>query len=240
MRKSRAFNEFSELLDISRRLLKMESAIKLPIPAVRMKDSKGLRGGAIVLMVAAFESYLQMVFTEKVDYLNSKREQIDIKLLTENVWQHNVFVTLEMQLKTSPLNPQRGPRKDRVQDVVEACQLIVDGRLDATSLSRTQGNPNSSTVTECYKVFGILQVLDKAKPTFEVLNGAPVAQTFIADKLDEILSRRHGVAHNINVQNVSQHRLAFNTYNSSINTSKCVRRTIDYPYSRYYRDMQKA
>src|SRR5258708_40245452 len=102
MRKSRAYRQFTDLLGTSEALLKMEAKIPIPVPANRLKQSNGLKGGSIVLMVAAFETYLQESFAQYAERLNGKQERIDITILDDSIWQHNVSGSLEMATKRSP------------------------------------------------------------------------------------------------------------------------------------------
>jgi hypothetical protein len=208
MRRSRAFKAFTGLLSVSETLLKMESRIPFPVAANRAKQSHGLRGGSIVLMVAAFETYLQSAFEEQVDRLNDRRDRIDVTLLVEDVWLHSVFESLDRSTKSSPSNPLP-PKRDRLRNVLSACRSITDGYLDGKALSRTQGNPNSECVKQLFRRVGVSHPFESMKQPFEALPGTgPVAETFIPDKLDEIINRRNSVAHNADVQNIARTDLA--------------------------------
>jgi hypothetical protein len=62
-------------------------------------------------------------------------------------------------------------------------------------LANTGGNPNSECLADLLKQLDINDPFLQIKREYERLTSTPVAQTFVQDTLDTIVSRRHTVAH---------------------------------------------
>jgi len=96
-RKSRALHNFNSSIAIAETLLKKEKTFPDPPSSRSRKFVEGLRGGATILMVAAFENYLKEVVEERLDELvNSRR--FNITKLPEKMIFHNYRQTLHFSV----------------------------------------------------------------------------------------------------------------------------------------------
>ena len=81
------------------------------------------------------------------------------------------------------------------------------GRLDPEAFSATYGNPNGDTVTQLLKRLGIADPLRSIRPIFDRHWKKLECETFLKDKLDEIVNRRHRVAHSADALNIGRRDL---------------------------------
>ena len=121
----------------------------------------------------------------------------------------SVFQTLEFALKGRPF--QQPPDKvDRIPDIDIACRQVLSNTINPDAFILTSGNPNSKTIRLMFKDLGIDGIFNKIHNKFAVKWRNAIASTFIADKLDEIVNRRHIVAHTAETLNIS--RMDLNQY----------------------------
>lgn len=163
----------------------------------------GLRGGAAVLMVAAFEFYLKRLFEENIARLNTSPPSIDLQKLPDKLKVKIVFDGLENPMK----GPKFGPpsqKVDRIDDVLAACRHLIGEHINPATFTDTNSNPNSDTIKNKFKDIGISDIFTIIKSEFEKKWGAAVAVTFIEDKLNEIVNVRHVVAHTADTLNITK------------------------------------
>ena len=98
----------------------------------------------------------------------------------------------------------RGGKPARISDVVDAATIIAARRLHPEVLGRTDGNADSKRVGEVLADLGITDPFATLRPAFDAKWNKTEAQQFVHDKLDEIVLRRHQVAHTVSVLNISR------------------------------------
>lgn len=187
-----ALEEFLASLEIAQALLNLEAAHPDPPPPEVESIVKGLRGGATVLMVAAFEEYLTAMFQEHLDRLDGVPPPVGLSGLPDIVQVTSMFTSLNRALA--------GPRytdtekKARLQDIRAAAQRLADDRVDPRSMSEAANNPDAKSVTALFKGMGRSTIFADVTPKYET-KVAPVAKTYIRDRLNGIVQIRHVVAH---------------------------------------------
>lgn len=199
-----AFDQFKESLELATALKRLERDKYPNNPkVVQQPFVKGLRGGASVLMVAAFEFFLRRLFEESISELNTIPVSIDFHKLPDQLKVTTVFNGLDKVIK-GPLYDEKPPKVDRIDDIMAACKLLINGQIDPMTFSETGSNPSGNTVKEKFKDVGLNDIFTKIKPAFEIKWKDPVALDFIKSKLDEIVRTRHVVAHTADTLNISR------------------------------------
>ncbi len=201
-RRSHALRDFHSSIAIAERLMKREQRFPDPPTPRSFKEVQGLRGGATVLMVAAFENYLKYVVEEKLDKFTRYPLQFNPGNLPEEMIYHNFYQTLHRSI--------HGPfdEKGKTYKIIgfqQASQIVIKGVINPPVFSEVaRSNPNSTRVKDLFKSMGLPDIYQKIKPEFDRQWGTPTANTFIQDTLDYILDRRHEVAHTATALNVSR------------------------------------
>lgn len=91
-----AFDQFKESLELANSLKKLEREKYPNNPKIDQQPFvKGLRGGAAVLMVAAFEFFLRRLFEENISNLNTVPVTIDFNKLPDQLKVKAVFHGLQ-------------------------------------------------------------------------------------------------------------------------------------------------
>ena len=106
-----ALNQFKESLKLATALKKLERKYPNNPRVVEQPFVKGLRGGASVLMVAAFEFFLRRLFEESISELNTIPVSIDFQKLPDQLKITSVFNGLNKALK-GPLYDKKPPKVD--------------------------------------------------------------------------------------------------------------------------------
>lgn len=177
-----------------------------PPPPAKQNIVNGLRGGAAVLMVAAFEAFLDDLITEQVDTIRHHNPSVIFARLPDKMREWNVFRTLEAAMK-GPEHQPGGPRLSRLPAIKVASQLVFQDEVNPGAFAGTSGNPSKKAVKGLFERVGINDILGVIRPHFETLWGGAVADSFIPDKLDEIVQRRHRVAHRAEALTISRAEL---------------------------------
>ena len=199
-----ALEQFGSSVRIAEELLRIERENYSDPPKEDEQQAvEGLRGGAAVLMVAGFESFLRQSIEEHLTKLTEDTASVPFDNLPSKMQIHSVFTTLEYATKGFPYEESR--RKiDRLPDIEEACKIVLSKSLNPRAFSHTRSNPNSNTVKEIFKTLEVSDVFGRIRTSFEKSWGQTEADTFLADKLDEIVNRRHVVAHTANALNITR------------------------------------
>lgn len=197
MVRSAALMQFGESIQMAEELIKIEENYNDPPRPEEQKAVEGLRGGAAVLIVASWENFLRRLVEEELTNLTTHTPKVPFKNLPADMQTHNVIKTLEIATK--------GPnKKDRLSDIELACNFVISGKINPVVFIDTKSNPNSKLVTEMFKNLGIPNIFVRIKGDFERRSKRKVADRFIEDKLNEIINRRHFVAHEAYVLNISR------------------------------------
>lgn len=202
---SHALREFKGSLQVVRELLGLEYQYHDPPKAHEVKAVEGLRGAAAVLMVAGFEDYLKRMMEEELDRL-ADPTKTDFDTLPDPIRVCSIFETLSLAMN-GPRYGQKPDRVSRIRDISAACQSVVDRRLNPEAFTDTKANPCSSNVKAMFKNVGVPDIFGKVKTEFDRRLRSTTANTFIADKLDEIVARRHNVAHTASALGISRRDL---------------------------------
>lgn len=207
MNGSVALQEFAASLEMAKSLMDIERANYSDPPARRQqKQVEGLRGGAIVLMVGSFEQFLRRLMQEHLTLLAKSTSTLSFEALPEKIRMHNTYETLKFATKGKPYTPQK-TRKERIPDIVDACRSIISNELIPEVFCDTGSNPKAETVKNMLNNLGIEDPFGNIKDGFESLWKAPVAAIFIRGKLDEIVNRRHIVAHTADALQITRYDL---------------------------------
>lgn len=197
MSTSQAYKDFLFSLELADSLLTIEAWLPDPAPDALRKTAEGLRGGASVLMVAAFENYLKELVEEYLDELT----HLPLKFRTEDVPKEMLFSNVEHLVKATTKNKADA----KLQAYSDMAKIIVAGVMFPASFTEAvRSNPDSEKLKELFKRLGIKKIFEIIKNDFDAQWGTPTADTFISDSLDAILLRRHTVAHTANALNISR------------------------------------
>lgn len=203
---SNALKGFRQALRLPEALLSLERQYKDPPPLDDEDTVQALRGGAAILMVAAFESFLSVMVKEHLAKLVKDPPPVAWRDLPTDLKVRDVWLSLEGALRGQRRGSQL-KKLDRLPQVVRKAELVAIGQLDPEALSDTGGNPNSDTVKELLKRLGVTDPFRTIRPTFDRHWKKPEADTFVRDKLDEIVFRRHRVAHTAKALNIARRDL---------------------------------
>ena len=191
---STAYVSFRAALRQAESLMRLERTFADPPRPTDQDAVDGLRGGAVVLMVAAFEAFLRDVFAERIDDLTQSRSQPSFSKFPEKMRIAAVFNLLDNVVRGVP-GQRSMSRLDRLPDIQIAAGHISAGRLIGAAFAVTGGNANSEIVTKLFTQVDRQKVLVGAKPRFETLWRNSVPRRFLPDKLDWIVLARNEVAH---------------------------------------------
>lgn len=229
-----AFEQFKESLELANALKRLERDKYPNNPKINQQPFvKGLRGGASVLMVAAFEFFLRRLFEECISELNTVPVSIDFQKLPDQFKITTVFNGLSKALK-GPTYEAPNPKIERINGIIAACKLLINEQIDPMTFSDTGSNPNGNTVKEKFKEVGINDIFTIIKQDFEVKWQKPVAHDFIKSKLDEIVRTRHVVAHTADTLNISR-----KSQNESFRFIKILAELLEKELQKHIKDIKK-
>ncbi len=188
---SNALQSFRDALKRVVLLLRLERQYKQPVPASELPLVEGIRGGAIVLMIAAFEAFLREVFRERVDQLSDPPRPVEFAALPDRMKVESVYGLLD-----SSMRGVRSSRKiDRLHSIRKAARHIVNDEIVGDAFSITGSKANAATVNELFKRVDRNDLFNSIKPRFEQYWREPVAADFLRKKLDWVVEARNEVAH---------------------------------------------
>lgn len=184
-------------------LLSLEGSYSDPPNLADQSAVEGLRGGCVVLMVAAFENYLKEAITEIFDRVNTASPPCQFSKLPLPLRTQAVFTGLNAAMNAKSWDPMK-EKHLRLPGVLVAVGRINRGEILSQEIAETAGNPSSSQVKQIFKTVGLAAIFTYVKQGFDVAWGSPTAQTFIADNLDAVVQRRHVVAHTASILSTSR------------------------------------
>jgi hypothetical protein len=230
-----ALEQFKESLELAIALKKLERDKYPANPKLDQQPAvKGLRGGAVVLLVAAFEFFLKRLFEESIAKLNAIPAIIDFKKLPNKLQVKIVFHGLQRAMD-GPLHEEKLPKVDRIDDILVACRLLINEHINPSTFTETGSNPNGNTVKEKFSEVGIPDIFGKIKTDFEAKWQTPVLDDFIKSKLDEIVRTRHIVAHTADTLNISR-----SSQNESFKFLKILAELLEKELERHIRELLKT
>lgn len=206
MPRTAALTEFKTSLGRARALLALDvKNYSDPPKPNEIQSSLALRGGAVVLSVAALEKYLRDVFEEVMDDLIS-HPRYSYTNLPEVIQLHSAAESLTWAVRGEPYAPIRR-NADKIRDMQISVNRLYNGRIYPKVFAHTQSNPNSETVKSMMKNIGITNYFDSIKIRFERRLGFSIHNTYIKDSLDSIINTRHLIAHTATAGNVTREDL---------------------------------
>lgn len=225
MKKWLFYKSFSESLRMAEYLLSIDVATNHdpPIGKNEVKSVEALRGAAAIICVATFEAYLRAVFEGYIDDLVSRKVQF--RKLPEKFQTTGLYGALEYCIKPPKSKPMPSKQFDRIVDVLAIINNIGKGGIESWVFSQTNSNPSSEQVKSMFSNIGLTDFYGNTKTYFEKVWGLSVADMFIKDKLDEIVQRRHTVAHTASALNISRGQLR-ESFKFLRALSKCVEHTL--------------
>jgi hypothetical protein len=200
---SRALIQFNEGLKMAEELLKLEREYHNPPRQSEQNVVQGLRGGAAVIMVAAWENFIKQLMEEELTELTTIPHKVDFVKLPDEMRIHSIFQTLERAIK-GPLFQEAPPKIQRLESIESACKIVISGTVNPLAFNDIGSNPSPKTVKKMFLNVGIKNIFIDIKSDFESKWGCSVASTFIENKLEEVINRRHVVAHKADALNISR------------------------------------
>ncbi|HII07205.1 MAG TPA: hypothetical protein HA349_07820 [Methanotrichaceae archaeon] len=179
-------------------LIKIEENYRDPPHTTdEQKAVEGLRGGAAVLIVAAWERFLRRLIEEELTNLTKHTPKVPFKDLPPDMQTYNVIKTLERATK--------GPnKKERLAEIKQACESVIYDTVDPVLFIDTKNNPKPKVVTDMFKNLGIPNIFIRIKGDFERKSEKKIPDRFIEQKLEAIINRRHVVAHKADALRISR------------------------------------
>ena len=170
--------------------------IRLDNESLLQKDRSlvlGLRGGAAILMVASFESFVNSLPETHMETLIVDYLTIDFSKLPPKMQITNVFKSLDgaMKIKVGPTTK----KIDRIIDIKSVCRIILKDQINSDAFTLGGKNPKYDTISKCFIIIGKRRIFKKITKEFQKKWGIEVPTQFIKDKLNEIVDRRNLVAH---------------------------------------------
>jgi hypothetical protein len=197
MRSNEAFILLCRDLEMPRRLLSLETNhFRDPPSAEDLVVVMGLRRAVAILTVAAFEAFLKDEFTRCIDAISGKVTDLTFGRLPEPLRIANTFNPLDGALRGPRHGLPRG-KVHRLSDIKRVASSIHSDKLMPEAFGQGKGNPSSACVKEICEEVGMKDVFGKIRGRFERKWGTPVSHSFIPDKLEEIVQRRHRLAHGV-------------------------------------------
>lgn len=204
--KSNALKDFDYSISIAESLLRKEKRFNDPPHPRSKKIVYGLRGGASILMVAAFENYLQNAVNEYLDETTHQPLKFDSQSLPPELTLRNSREIIKGI--TKQIDKSNDNASTRVQLLDNALNTVLSRKLNPGYFAQIcWGNPSPDKVKELFKSLGIGNVFDQIKPKFEKKWGKSITNTFIPDTLESTVKRRHLVAHEVSIGGITRHDL---------------------------------
>lgn len=200
---SSALQALGSSLDAADALLAQDAALGDPAPKQSERLIQGLRVGAAVIVIAAFEEYLRAAIEEHLKTLATDPPPLTPQELPTLLWVTSVFESLQDALSAPRFGPSNS-RKDRLAAVSRASDRVVREVVDPVAVTYRQSNPDSASVRSTFKNLGFVGIFPAIHSDFELLWGQREPARFVADKLDEIVLRRHVVAHTAYVLGIAR------------------------------------
>ncbi len=226
MTDSESLREFLSSLDMVWILLNIERNLCKNPPLVDQRNtSEGLRGGAVVLLVASFEEFLRNCFEEHLSRISAAN--VRSSELPDEFGTRNVFANLRLAIQGS-LHEGVQWTKDNIDAVLETCRKIGADLLLTNAFLETEGNPRAKVVCKMYRNIGIPDILQRIQPVFERRWKCPIDDRSIGGLLDDIVTRRNSVAHTGKALEIGR-----STLRESVKFMEILARLLDAQLSNY-------
>src|SRR5262249_33955793 len=150
-----------------------------------VESVQGLRGGAVVLMVGAFEKFAREAMTEHVTPFAAIMPRKPISALPVKMQVAVTFKSMDLAMR-GPRYAVKGTKENRLPDVFKAAELIAAGRVDADAVGFVEGNIDADGLASLLKGLGMEDPFSKLRPYFDAEWNKAEAQQFVRDKLTSI------------------------------------------------------
>lgn len=198
---SQAYQDFDSALKMVDELLAIEDSYGSPLPSSKQKSVAGLRGGASVLMVAAFENFLKSMVEEHLFDMSHVPVKFDLQRVPDVMRLNNI----EQVIRKIEIDGKNKDRLTKINLYAIASQVITEGNIISDGFSKTtRGNPAPDRIKELFSSVGVSDFFRTVKNDFENEWKSSVAHTFIEDTLAHIVNRRHQVAHTASVLSIAR------------------------------------
>jgi hypothetical protein len=188
---SLALREYEASLLRARRLQQLEAMhFSDPPPPQDRVAVEGLRGGAVVLMVASFERYLREALEEFVDLIAKRALLTSRAGLSADFAEFNDFNYFNWLIRYSRMS-----RSQQRQELKRVAQLVSTNNFVPEAFSQTRANPGPTTVKQLFREFGISNAFQTIEQHFERHFRKPFPPGFVEQTLSGIVSIRNQVAH---------------------------------------------
>ena len=189
---SLSLENFNKSIVVSEELLKRAKVYQNRPTAKNITIIHGLRGGALVFMVASFENYLKEAMLEMLTDL-SNSPTFNFNSLPLEIIHHNCKKTCDLSLHP----PETLDQVQKISNFEKGSRYIVNRKINPEAFSfAIRGNPSSEQIKILFNSIGHKDFFTRIKTKFEKKTGVQsVAPTYIKDKLDFIIEQRHKVAH---------------------------------------------
>ena len=222
MTHSTAYFDFLNTLTLAIELIRLDNYNE----PLLLKDRNlvlGLRGGAAILLVASFESFLNSLPQTHMDNLINDYLTIDFSKLHQKMQIANVFNSLVRVMK---IKFGAATKKiDRIIDIKSACRIILKDQINSDAFTLGGKNPRDYAISHCFNIIEKRRIFKKITIEFQKKWGIKVPTQFIKDKLNEIVDRRNLVAHKSIASRIIKKDLI-----ESIKFLKIMAKLLDYVY----------
>lgn len=192
---------------MSEQLLALERGSCSNPPKIKERDiALALRGGAAILMVASFEQFLKDSYETNLNRLIGNPPLVEFNSLPEQMQVATVFKSLEYAMKGDRRSAAT-TKHSRLPSIERAASLVVAKMVNPSVFAETSSNPGPETVKAMFKDVGIEDVFRTIKPKFDRKWRSPTANTFLQDKLTEIVRRRNVIAHSADALGITRNDL---------------------------------
>ncbi|MHB1415077.1 MAG: HEPN domain-containing protein [Chloroflexota bacterium] len=198
MTASSALTQLEESLRLCDALLTLESGYSdPPLDPDERRIVQGLRGGAIVIMVAAFERFVEDMIVERFESLATNAPYVRLLNMPVEMQLYCMSTKLDWAVRGRPhdLSDRDRSHAKRVADIVSACQALAEQQVVTDVLGELGGSPNSEHLMSLFKRVGIRDVFAWARFFFDKRWAKAEAKDFLRLKVDDIVDKRHSVAH---------------------------------------------
>ena len=154
----------------------------------------GLRCGAAVMMVAAFERFLREVFKDYVSFLDCNPPMNWSSPLPESIRLWNIYENLRL-VAGHHLNTKRKQLIAEMQPVRNLCDKLSKDIIVADAFSSMKSNPTSTTLRMMFQKLGVDNIFQEIHAEFASIYHPIPLRLFIETELDRIVKRRHDAAH---------------------------------------------
>lgn len=197
-------NKFKKSLKLSLGLIQAERKYKDPPTDEKSQNMiLGLRGGALILMVASFENFIKDLFNFHLQKLNDCEPPIPFYRLSTKFQKNAIVWSLKRACEGEKYNKSTDGRI--IAEAPFVCKKIINGEIITEVFSDVNSNPDGHRISTMFQNVGMDNIFSVIKKEFEKNNnGKPEAKSYIEAKLNEIVGKRHLVAHKADVLNISR------------------------------------